>query len=710
MTGGPPGQEPAGRDREVAILRDLVDRLVAGRGGAVIIEGPAGIGKTVLGSTLMDLAVQAGVAVHRLPRDPQRHPGPLDEWARPEPAVLLVDDAHALPPAVMESLAALVESPGRLLLALAVRRDEPAAAPEVLDRIRRNAVTTVMRPRPITGPATRTILERHFGEPVDAAFVAACHRACRGNPYLLLELAHALSDLGVPPREDALAAVHACAPTAVADTVDALIRRNDPLALLVAPVVALLDHPATPAQIARLAGLGTDTVVTALATLSRMGLIRPRDNTFVHPIIRRALAARIEAGTRARLHENIALLLHAGGAGPAATAIHLLQAPELLGAEASAALGDAAGRALSEGDVERARPLLERAVRDTFSPTRRAQYAHALAALLHECGDRRALSYCQHAVEVLPPGPDREAAATELVSATAYLQGIGAARVLIHRLTEVLAEPAEHDLLTRLDTTVTLLASGPGEHESPGDPLSLALTGQDRDVCATTAKRALGGLPALRQPSILAAAALECLMYAGSSRLAERHLDEFDRRRVTSAEMSCLRARLALRAGDVQRATSAARDAARLVRDGRDTRYSALPQRFSRSASSRTASPGRRSARSTRQPSGRSACPVCSICTLAGWSPSPPATPRAPVISWRAAGSVRAPWGWSIRPSSIGAARCRWRWPRRGAGRRPGTTRTRLSPPPGGGGNPRRPRPGCARWRPCSRRTSGSPC
>src|ERR1700689_3091606 len=45
------------RQRELAVIEDLLDRLAAGEGGVALIEGPLGIGKTTL---LREAARRAG--------------------------------------------------------------------------------------------------------------------------------------------------------------------------------------------------------------------------------------------------------------------------------------------------------------------------------------------------------------------------------------------------------------------------------------------------------------------------------------------------------------------------------------------------------------------------------------------------------------------------------------------------------------------------
>ena len=51
-----------GRDADVAILEAMLDRL-PGRGGALLVTGDAGIGKTALATAASDLARARGITV-----------------------------------------------------------------------------------------------------------------------------------------------------------------------------------------------------------------------------------------------------------------------------------------------------------------------------------------------------------------------------------------------------------------------------------------------------------------------------------------------------------------------------------------------------------------------------------------------------------------------------------------------------------------------
>jgi DNA-binding CsgD family transcriptional regulator len=253
------------RDAELAALAAGLDGARTGGGALLVVEGPAGIGKT----SLLAAAAQAARARHmtvlhargapleqtfsfgiaRQLLEPVRATcgpaeweqltagaaalaaraleAPADDGGRGEdaahatvhglfwlvanlgtrrPALVVVDDAHwADAPSLrwLGHLARRLEGLP-LLLAVAVRAGEPSSDRRLLDDLLAAAAEPPLRPRPLGRAAAATVVCAHFAGPVDDGFCDACHTATGGNPGVLLELGLALAAHAQPGAAELL--------------------------------------------------------------------------------------------------------------------------------------------------------------------------------------------------------------------------------------------------------------------------------------------------------------------------------------------------------------------------------------------------------------------------------------------------------------------------------------------------------------------------
>ena len=362
------------RDRETAVLRRVVDDLAAGTSGCVLIEGPAGIGKSRLLVEGARLARASGIrvlsargsqleqsfgfgAVRQLFEPGLGDPGRRDAllagaasgaatvfeealgagsgqhgsfavlhglyWltvnlTSEEPLLICVDDIQWCDSASLRFLAYLIKRLEGLpvLVVLARRTGEHEPDDALLLEISLDPAMTRLRPAPLSAEAARTLVRERLGEGAES-FVSACHRMTSGNPLLLRQLLRALEDEGVPPDVSHVDTVRAVGSRAVSAIVTLRLRRMPDVVTAAARAVAVLGEAAGLPTVAELAQHPEEQVAAALDALSRSEIVtEERHLRFVHPLIREAVYDDLPAAERALLHERAADILVGQGAPP----------------------------------------------------------------------------------------------------------------------------------------------------------------------------------------------------------------------------------------------------------------------------------------------------------------------------------------------------------------------------------------------------------
>ena len=310
--------------------------------------------------------------------------------AEEAPLALVVDDLHWADTSSLRFLEFLVPRLEGLpvLVALATREAEPGAERRAIDAIATDALARVVRPAPLTGHAVAALVETEFAEAADPRFCDACHDASGGNPFLLRELLRELVADGVVPAASSASLVGQLAPPTVARAVLLRLARlgNDASAL--ARAVAVLGDGTTLRRACALADLPEERggeLATQLAQAAILSAARPL--AFAHPILRSAVYGDIDPGARAAAHRRAAGLLAEEGAGPGATAVHLLATEPAADAEVAATLAEAAGGAMARGAAGVAVACLRRALAEPPPAEERGPLMLRLAAAELNSGD-----------------------------------------------------------------------------------------------------------------------------------------------------------------------------------------------------------------------------------------------------------------------------------------------------------------------------------
>lgn len=413
------------RENELAALDAALD-LDDGAGRLVVVEGPAGIGKSRLLLAARSVAAERGLPViaargmeleRDVPFGVARQlfvPSLLD--ASPAgrarlvagPAALaapLLDGASADLPvgegqsgALIEGLHWLAvnltrsaESPGLVVVVddpqwadlpslrflhhtaaqrkesgicvfVGIRTGEPDEPRDLIARLRGQSGDLRLQPAALTEHAVAAVV-RATGFPNAAAqFCRACAHATGGNPFLLRELLGVLRADDVVPDVDAAKQVGDLLPDSVLDAVVVNLARLGKGAAHLASAVAVLGQASVPLA-AALAELDLPDAERDADVLIGANVLKSGEPlTFVHPLIAAAVLADLAPLARARAHRRAATLLDRDGADVSRVAVHLLNARPGADAWVSSSLRAAGHEALVQDESRLAVRLLRRAL------------------------------------------------------------------------------------------------------------------------------------------------------------------------------------------------------------------------------------------------------------------------------------------------------------------------------------------------------------
>ncbi len=471
------------REEDVAELSRALLTAGQGVGCLVVVEGPAGIGKSELlaaaraqaeqaGSQRLDAAgielereIPFGVATELIePRlaaatvedrarllsghaglvAPLLEPGfssaaadptvlvrglywlvaNLTSGQRPQPLVITIDDLQWVDRPSLAFLAYLAARLEELPIALVVasRYGEEATGDDVLAWLRERSDRRVLRPQVLSDDAVGRIVAA--GLPgADPAFSRACAEVSGGNPFLACELVRALRADGVPPTARAVSDVRGLVPDSVLRSVLVRLGRLDEPAQRLAAAVAVLGDRTPLRHAAELAELEADTGEAAADVLAKAHILCPGEPLrFTHALIATAIASDIPAFARARAHRRAADLLQVEGSPLQVIAAHLLLTRPDADQHTVSTLRRAAAAALSQGEPGAAVRMLARALEEPPAAEERGRVLLELAEAEIDHGNPRAGARLDQADGLLR-GPEDRARALRALARLRFATG-----------------------------------------------------------------------------------------------------------------------------------------------------------------------------------------------------------------------------------------------------------------------------------------------
>ncbi|HSO97450.1 MAG TPA: hypothetical protein VLP43_00730, partial [Solirubrobacteraceae bacterium] len=301
------------------------------------------------------------------------------------PLVMLVDDVHASDRQSLRFLAYLADRLADLpiVLVVAARAGEPAADQQALTGLMTAPTAVILRPRPLSEAGIESLVHAVFPD-ADRPFTSACARVTQGNPLLLTELLAQLRADGRRPDSRTAESLTDLTPDAIVHSVVARLGAMPAEARDLACAVSVLGDGASLQHAARLAELDSEAAAQAADGLAAVHVFCPGEPlSFVHPLIRSAVADSMAPLARGQAHRRAASMLREHNFTAEAVAAHLLCAPAAADPAAVITLRSAADQALATGSAESAARLLERALAEPPPPDLRgeilAELAHAEA-------------------------------------------------------------------------------------------------------------------------------------------------------------------------------------------------------------------------------------------------------------------------------------------------------------------------------------------
>lgn len=387
-------------DMPLGVARQLFEPLLRGAGGRErrqLLAGAARVGGRALGLEAGEALVDRFAATHGL------------YWlcanaAEKRALAIVVDDVQWADDASLRWLGYLSRRVPELpvLLAVALRIGDPGGERVELARMVGGGGVQRFALGPLSQAAIGAIVRSQLDSMADEPFCNACGELSGGNPLFVRELLAAARTERVPARIAGIPALRSIAPAAVTTSVLGRLARLGDEATALARAAAVLDTDAEVATAAALAGIDpvvAELAADRLAAVQIFASVRPLE--FSHPLIAAAVREDTGAGARRVAHRRAAELLYRGGqVSPARVSAHLLSCGPGSDGWVVNVLRAAAQEASASGLPEAALSYLERGLKEAASPAVRAELLFELGVTEQVAGRAGATQRLREALEL----------------------------------------------------------------------------------------------------------------------------------------------------------------------------------------------------------------------------------------------------------------------------------------------------------------------
>ncbi|MBV8998706.1 MAG: AAA family ATPase [Solirubrobacterales bacterium] len=436
----------------------MIAGAVEGSGGLVVVEGPAGIGKTrligeagraagavgmtVLRARASELEAEIAFGVARQLFEPMLRAASVGErrrlldavarigaralglvageppadrfaaihglyWlcanrAERSPVAVVVDDVQWADDPSLAWLGYLGRRLGdlALLLVLGLRSGDPGGEREELVQLVGDGEVHQLVLGTLSAAAVGEIVRGLLDEGAQESFCEAVSGLSGGNPLFVHELLAAVREQSLPARGSSVPALELIAPAAVGTSVVGRLRRLGAESVALARAVAVLGAGVEVALAARLADMEPEVAELTADRLAAAQILAPaRPLEFFHPLVGAAVLEEIAPGARRIAHRRAAELLDGmGQESVGRVAAHLLACGPAGDRWVVERLGDAVREALDRGAPEIAASYARRALAEPPPEVERAALLLSLGIAEWRAGQPAAIAHLEQAL------------------------------------------------------------------------------------------------------------------------------------------------------------------------------------------------------------------------------------------------------------------------------------------------------------------------